>query len=118
MDGADLREVDAAGSVDTVIGAETDLSPHTYTEFVSRADNVIGRDGGHIQWGEGRRDFAEQICAVDRQDLPGGGGDEFLEFGQRFWRKGFLLHLGAVCGLASEVFVVPVVREGRLLAGG
>jgi len=118
MNRADLRQVDSAGSVDTVIGAKIDLSPDTYTEFVSRADNVIRRDWNHVQRGECGGDAAEQIRTIDGKDLPSGGGDEFLEFGQRFGRKGFLRRLGAGRRLASEVFVVSVVKEGRLLAGG
>jgi hypothetical protein len=118
MDGADLRQVNPAGSVDTVVGAEIDLSPDTYTEFVSRADNVIRRDGNHVQRGECGGDPAEQICAIDGKDLPSGGGDKFLELGEWFGREDFLLRLGAGRGLASEVFVVSVVKEGRLLGGG
>jgi hypothetical protein len=117
MDRADLRQVNPSGSVDTVIGAEVDLSPDTYTEFVSRADNVIGRDWNHIQRGECRGDPAEEICAIDGQDLTGGGGDEFLEFGERFGREDILLRLRAARGLTSQVFVVSVVKEGRLLGG-
>ena len=111
---ANLRQVNLARAIDAHVGAEIHLSPNPNAQLVARADDIVRGHGNHVQRRERRRNLPKQALSIDREQLTGGGGHEFLEFGQRLRRKRWLL-LIPVCRLARQILVVCVVEiEGGL----
>ena len=113
MNGADLREINIPGAIYPDIRLKAQLSPYANAQFVSGADDKIRRHRRQIDRSEGRRNPSKQVCAKDGKNLTGGGGNELLEFGERFGRKTRFLALTVLRLLAIQLFSIGVVSIGR-----
>src|SRR5258708_2917562 len=87
MNGPYLRKVNVARTVHAQVGAEVDLPPDSDSQFILWTEHVGGHGWSEIERGKGGRDIAKIACAIDRQNLSGGGGHELLKFRQRLWRQ-------------------------------
>ena len=80
VDGADLRNVDAAIAIHCGAHVDVDLAPGADQDLVARPDDVIRRHRHAVQRGKGGEFLFEQVVAEHRQSKSSRLQDEFLEF--------------------------------------
>src|SRR5580658_3196762 len=78
LNGANLGQINVAGTVHAHVPAEIDLTPDTNSQLIVGTNHIIWRNGSLIAGRKRGGNAPKQVFSVDGQELAGGLGNELL----------------------------------------